>query len=151
MTTLTGDVNQAVIKLKTVVGETGQGLGKAKEDFTYVINQLSDVSNQSQAIEVIVKIMSELAHQTHLLSLNAGIEAAGAGIYGERFSVIAQEIKLLADNSANASNEIRDLIANTRQALYTTREQAEARQQSIGNAVELGIQVEGLVELVFKE
>ena len=71
---------------------------------------IKDLNNKSQQIDQVIVVISEIANQTNLLALNAAIEASRAGNDGKGFSVIAQEIKKLADNSAKSANEVKKLI-----------------------------------------
>ncbi|MFD0693957.1 methyl-accepting chemotaxis protein [Paenibacillus sp. GCM10027628] len=76
-----------------------------------IVNQLSD---RSSHIEKIVGAIMEIANQTNLLSLNASIEAARAGEHGKGFSVVASEIRKLAEGSASSASEISDLLKQIR-------------------------------------
>jgi methyl-accepting chemotaxis protein len=74
------------------------------------MQRIEQVSDQ---ISNIIGVIDEIAFQTNLLALNAGVEAARAGDAGKRFAVVAQEVRELAQRSAKAAKEIKDLIRNT--------------------------------------
>ncbi len=78
------------------------------------------LEEKSEKISSISATISDIAEETNLLSLNASIEAARAGIYGKGFSVIADEIRKLADQSAGAVNEISRLIYDIQQQTGAT-------------------------------
>lgn len=103
-------VNQNANAGKQIVKETVnqmQLINDTVEQTAHVIEQLDYKSSQ---INQIVTIITELANQTHLLALNAAIEAARAGEHGAGFSVVAQEVRKLADQSLASTEQIRTLI-----------------------------------------
>ncbi len=113
----THNIEQIAGNTKTIVG-SGMGIVdnlsvKAKDtsDVTKtVINDIQNLESESRAIAGIIETINGIAEQTNLLSLNASIEAARAGEFGKGFSVVASEIRKLADQSLKASNEIAKII-----------------------------------------
>ncbi|MGE5477166.1 MAG: methyl-accepting chemotaxis protein, partial [Bacteroidales bacterium] len=77
------------------------------------IAAMDRIEQSSQKIEDIVGMIDEIAFQTNLLALNAAVEAARAGDAGKGFAVVAQEVRNLAQRSAQASKEIKTLIAES--------------------------------------
>jgi len=98
--------NQLAAGARDVAAGGGQVVADA-------IGAMGRIENSSQKIEDIVGMIDEIAFQTNLLALNAAVEAARAGDAGKGFAVVAQEVRNLAQRSAQASKEIKGLIAES--------------------------------------
>ena len=97
-----------------------QGMGTLKVQIMTVAEAMVGLGENSQQIGGIVNIIDEISAQTNLLSLNAAIEAAGAGEAGKRFSIVANEVKRLAERTAEATKQIKALIEQIQRATNTT-------------------------------
>jgi methyl-accepting chemotaxis protein len=91
-------------------------VGKAVDDTRRTDNAVRILSQRSERIEQIVKLISDIAAQTNLLALNATIESARAGQAGKGFGVVASEVKTLAAETAKATEEIASHVAQSQEA-----------------------------------
>jgi methyl-accepting chemotaxis protein len=87
---------------------------------TQLVEQVNDIRERSNRMETMLEELSEIAGRTHLLSLNASIEAAHARQFGAGFAVVAGEVSKLADRSTALSNTIQEQVNGTRLALERT-------------------------------
>jgi methyl-accepting chemotaxis protein len=85
----------------------------SREVMARAIQAMTEIQDSSSKISNIIGVIDEIAFQTNLLALNAGVEAARAGDAGRGFAVVAQEVRALAQRSADAAREIKILIGNS--------------------------------------
>jgi len=96
---------------RQMVAETKTSANRSGEIVRNAVDAMGRIEGSSQKISQIISVIDEIAFQTNLLALNAGVEAARAGEAGRGFAVVAQEVRELAQRSANAAKEIKTLIS----------------------------------------
>lgn len=107
---LVGDVQNSAEKGKEHVEESKNEMVAISEIIQDTTKVMKKLGKSSEEIGTIIEVIDSIAEQTNLLALNAAIEAARAGEHGKGFSVVADEVKNLAERSANATKEIANLI-----------------------------------------
>ncbi len=99
---------------KTATDNTVLKINLIKEQMESIGETVIKLSEHSQAIEAIINTVQDIADQSNLLAVNASIEASRAGEQGKGFTVVAQEIKSLADQSKKATEQVRTILEETR-------------------------------------
>ncbi|HTO34561.1 MAG TPA: methyl-accepting chemotaxis protein [Pararhizobium sp.] len=126
ITTTVKDAAKRAHEAGQLVGRTRVGAERSGEVVRQAVIAMERIEHSSGQISNIIGVIDEIAFQTNLLALNAGVEAARAGEAGKGFAVVAQEVRELAQRSANAAKEIKALIT-------TSNQQVEAGVQLVGN------------------
>ena len=104
----------------STIDQTRQSIQAIRTQVDLIVQHMLTLGEKSQQIGGVVDLVSELAEQTNILAINATIEASGAGEWGRRFAVVAEEIRKLADRTQGSAKEIRALIDDVRGAVNTT-------------------------------
>jgi methyl-accepting chemotaxis protein len=118
------------------VEETINGNHRVNNVYAELQQILGELSQQQSQIKAVVSTIRGLSDETHLLSLNAAIEAAGAGQQGERFAVVAGEVKALADRSVRASRQVNEILGQVEQRIRQATSAAQSGHQEIQTALE---------------
>jgi methyl-accepting chemotaxis protein len=102
------------------VGRTIEGISGLRDQVTAIANQIIRLSEQTGQISTVSELVADLANQTNMLALNAGVEAARAGDQGKGFAVVAGEIRKLADQSKKSADRINSLVNEVQAAINST-------------------------------
>jgi methyl-accepting chemotaxis protein len=132
------------------VVSTVEAMRQIHAEMQALVESISELRRTSEAIGHISGIIEDVADQTNLLALNAAIEAARAGEHGRGFSVVAQEIRRLAERSVESTREIgltvHGVLEDVGQTVKSTGEVAERTQRGILLADSAGQALEKIIE-----
>ncbi|MGA2400782.1 MAG: PAS domain-containing methyl-accepting chemotaxis protein [Syntrophobacteraceae bacterium] len=117
------------------VNSTVEGINHIKGLMESVGESIVRLSEQTQAIGEIITAVSDLAQQSNLLAVNAAIEASKAGEHGKGFAVVAQEIKSLADQSKQATEQVRAILSDIQKATSASVMAAEQVSKAVDGGV----------------
>jgi methyl-accepting chemotaxis protein len=108
-----------------------QGMDEVIENVNKVAHDMLELGAQSQKIGAVMDIVQEISEQTSILSLNAAIEAHGAGEEGRRFAVVAKEIRKLSEGTVEASKQITKLIEEIQKSATAAIVQVEESTKAV--------------------
>uniref|UniRef100_UPI00262AD983 methyl-accepting chemotaxis protein n=1 Tax=uncultured Caulobacter sp. TaxID=158749 RepID=UPI00262AD983 len=132
------EASQVVATARADAERSGQIVDQAVGAMTAIETSASQVSQ-------IIGVIDEIAFQTNLLALNAGVEAARAGEAGKGFAVVAQEVRALAQRSAEAAKEIKTLISTSTQQVETGVDLVGQTGEALGRIVEQVAAIDALM------
>ncbi|MBY5771421.1 HAMP domain-containing protein [Rhizobium leguminosarum] len=135
------EANNVVAATKKTADNSGAVVGDA-------VAAMDRIEQASQRIEQIIEVIHDIAFQTNLLALNAGIEAARAGEAGKGFAVVAQEVRELAQRSADAAREIKSLIETSSREVTAGSELVQKTGSVLASISQEIIAISGHVETI---
>ena len=143
---------QASSQGQQAVEGTLQGMQNIRREVQAVAKRIKSLGDRSLEISEIVDTISSISSQTNLLALNAAIEAAGAGAAGERFAVVAGEVRKLAEDSALATQRVASLIqdiqAEVQEVISTVEDGTQEVESGYRVATEAGERLKEVAQVV---
>lgn len=120
------------------VEEAVQGVEEVRKRISGIANRADTLGTRSKEIYRVLDLITEISQETHILSLNAAIEAAAAGEHGRRFSVVAEEVRRLAQRSQESVDSVRNLLdefaSSIRATVVATEEGTKEAQRVLERA-----------------
>ncbi|MGQ9745578.1 MAG: methyl-accepting chemotaxis protein, partial [Dissulfurimicrobium sp.] len=132
LNTMAVDAQESAKRSQDALESAMEG-GRAMEQMVHGMNAIAESSDQ---VREIVDLISDIAEQTNLLALNAAIEAARAGEHGKGFSVVADEIRKLAERTSESTKEIAELIRSSLERVEEGKKYTDQTAQIIAKIVE---------------
>jgi len=128
------------------VEETSLGMSGIQEQMESIADNIIRLSEQSQSIAEIMNLINDLAEQSNLLAVNASIEAAKAGEEGKGFTVVADEVKSLSEQSKQATKQVREILTDIQKAISNATMASEEGTK----VVEAGLKQSGEARIAIK-
>lgn len=113
VTGMVGDTARGASEVRSAINAAHKDASEGGTVVSQAVDAMDAIEKSSQEIGQIISVIDGIAFQTNLLALNAGVEAARAGDAGKGFAVVANEVRALAQRSADAAKDIKDLITKS--------------------------------------
>ncbi len=150
ITSTVKDSSKRAEEVGTLVARARDGAEKSGQVVRNAVVAMKEIERSSGEITNIIGVIDEIAFQTNLLALNAGVEAARAGEAGKGFAVVAQEVRELAQRSAQAAKEIKTLIGTSsdhvRNGVTLVDDTGKALDVIVAEVQEINRHVDAIVE-----
>ncbi|MBB4254995.1 methyl-accepting chemotaxis protein [Rhizobium sp. BK008] len=124
---------ERALEASHMVDEAKKNAGQSSAVVSQAVSAMGRIEQASGEIVQIINVIDEIAFQTNLLALNAGVEAARAGEAGKGFAVVAQEVRELAQRSANAAKDIKVLINRSSSEVHSGVKLVTATGEALGD------------------
>lgn len=135
---------------KEIIHSLVTGIERLASDNQKSLQTVKQLEENAAKVEQIIQLVGDIAAQTNLLALNASIEAARAGEHGKGFAVVAEEVRKLADESANAVQGISELIANIQEEVRNVVTQITKQVETANHEAKKGTETNEVIEEMTK-
>jgi methyl-accepting chemotaxis protein len=142
----TEELSASIHEITTQVNESTKIVGEAVIQANDTNRKVQGLSEAAQKIGDVVRLINDIAGQTNLLALNATIEAARAGEAGKGFAVVASEVKILATQTAKATEEIASQVRAIQEATASSAQAIQGITQTINRVNEISTAISAAVE-----
>jgi methyl-accepting chemotaxis protein len=137
---------------RKAVEDSVSAMGTVRDQTGSIAESILTLAEQAQAIGEIIATVNDIAEQTNVLSLNAAIEASRAGEHGKGFSVVAGEVKALADQSKKATAQVRQILGEiqkaTNAAVMVTEQGSKSVNEAIKTVNDAGTTIRTLADII---
>lgn len=125
-----------------------EGMNKIEKQMQLIHQTISKLSDQNRSIGEITSTVSDIADQSNLLAVNAAIEAAKAGEHGRGFSVVAQEIRSLSEQSKKSTTQVNDILSDIQNSIQKAVEAISTGSDSVEEGIRLVADDRKVVEML---
>lgn len=137
---------------QNATAESIEGMNDINEQMQVIAESILNLSEQSQNIGELIESVDSISEQSNLLAVNAAIESAKAGEYGKGFSIVAQEIRNLSEQSKYATKQVRNILKDiqkaTNTAVMTTEKGIKLVEKGVDEVSKAGDAIDNLMESV---